>query len=106
MGDTRSSNLIIGIIILTSTGLSHCQARAAAAAASLQSCPTLWDPMDGSPLRLPRPWDSPSKYPCYMTVMNYLIYPNNNIMSSTPLLTPSKNRSFVKMYLSQRTCPI
>ena len=29
---------------------------AAAAAKSLQSCPTLWDPIDGSP-----PWDSPGK---------------------------------------------
>ena len=28
---------------------------------SLQSCPTLCDPIDGSPPRLPRPWDSPGK---------------------------------------------
>ena len=33
----------------------------AAAAKSLQSCPTLCDPIDGSPQRLPRPWDSPGK---------------------------------------------
>ena len=32
----------------------------AAAAASLQSCPTLCDPIDGSPPG-PRPWDSPGK---------------------------------------------
>ena len=32
---------------------------AAAAAKSLQSCPTLCDPIDGSPL--PHPWDSPGK---------------------------------------------
>ena len=31
----------------------------AAAAKSLQSCPTLCDPRDGT--RLPRPWDSPGK---------------------------------------------
>ena len=32
------------------------------AAKSLQSCPTLCDPIDGSqPTRLPRPWDSPGK---------------------------------------------
>ena len=31
---------------------------AAAAAKSLQSCPTLCDPIDGSP---PHPWDSPGK---------------------------------------------
>ena len=26
-----------------------------------QSCPTLCDPMDCSPCRAPRPWDSPGK---------------------------------------------
>ena len=35
---------------------------AAAAAKSLQSCPTLCDPIDcRQPTRLPRPWDSPGK---------------------------------------------
>ena len=34
---------------------------AAAAAKSLQSCPTLCDPMDGSPPGSPRPCDSPGK---------------------------------------------
>ena len=34
---------------------------AAAAAKSLQSCPTLCDPIDRQPNRLPRPWDSPGK---------------------------------------------
>ena len=33
----------------------------AAAAKSLQSCLTLCDPIDGSPLGSPRPWDSPGK---------------------------------------------
>ena len=32
-----------------------------AAAKSLQSYPTLCDPIDDSPPRLPRPWDSPGK---------------------------------------------
>ena len=38
-------------------------AAAAAAAKSLQSCPTLCDPTDWTmqPTRLPRPWDSPGK---------------------------------------------
>ena len=36
-------------------------AAAVAAAKSLQSCPTLCDPIDGQPTRLPRPWDSPGK---------------------------------------------
>ena len=34
---------------------------AAAAAKSLQSCPTLWDPINCSPQGSPRPWDSPGK---------------------------------------------
>ena len=34
---------------------------AAAAAKSLQSCPTLRDPIDGSPSGSPCPWDSPGK---------------------------------------------
>ena len=34
---------------------------AAAASKSLQSCPTLCYPIDSSPPRLPRPWDSPGK---------------------------------------------
>ena len=33
----------------------------AAAAKSLQSCPTLCDPTDGQPTRLRQPWDSPGK---------------------------------------------
>ena len=33
----------------------------AAAAKSLQLCPTLCDPIDGTPTRLRRPWDSPGK---------------------------------------------
>ena len=32
-----------------------------AAAKLRQSCPTLCDPIDGQPTRLPRPWDSPGK---------------------------------------------
>ena len=34
---------------------------AAAAAKSLQSCPTLCDPIDGSPPGCPLPWDSQGK---------------------------------------------
>ena len=34
---------------------------AAAAAKSHQSCPTLCDPTDGQPTRLPHPWASPGK---------------------------------------------
>ena len=34
---------------------------ATATAKSLQSCPTLCNPIDGSPPGFPRPWDSPGK---------------------------------------------
>ena len=34
---------------------------ATAAAKSLQLCPTLCDPIDLQPTRLPHPWDSPGK---------------------------------------------
>ena len=40
------------------------KAAAAAAAKSLQSCPTLCDPHRRQPTRLPRPWDSPGKNTC------------------------------------------
>ena len=38
-----------------------CSTTAAAAAKSLQSCPTLCDPIDGSPSGSAHPWDSPGK---------------------------------------------
>ena len=41
------------------SGIQH--AAAAAAAKSLQSCPTLCDPIDWQPARLLCPWDSPGK---------------------------------------------
>ena len=42
-------------------------AAAAAAAKSLQSCPTLFDPIDGSPLGS-RPWDSPGRTLEWVTI--------------------------------------
>ena len=42
-------------------GFCSCDLSTAAAAKSLQSCPTLCDSIDGQPTRLPRPWDSPGK---------------------------------------------
>ena len=47
-------------------------AAAAAAAKSLQSCPTLCDPIDSSPPGSPRPWDSPGKNWCKCFVDPYL----------------------------------
>ena len=50
-------------VIKSQTWLSNKAHTHTAAAKSLQSCPTLCDPTDGSPLRLPRPWGSPGKNP-------------------------------------------
>ena len=47
-------------LTVTRSGIKPC-IYAAAAAKSLQSCLTLCDPIDGSPTRLPRPWDSQGK---------------------------------------------
>ena len=44
-----------------SSGSFAAAAAATAATKSLQSCPTLCDPTDGSPPGSPRPWDSPGK---------------------------------------------
>ena len=41
--------------------LIHYKSKIAAAAKSLQLCPTLCDPIDGNPPGYPHPWDSPGK---------------------------------------------
>ena len=64
---------------------------AAAAAKSLQSCPTLCDPVDGSPLALPRPWGSPGKNTgvgCHC-----LLWFNNYPSLHSCLKTPGGNAS-------------
>ena len=66
--DSKSSQTInqdSDFYVLVSLGhmdncMDVCVFAAAAAAKSLQSCPTLW-PHRWQPTRLPRPWDSPGK---------------------------------------------
>ena len=48
-------------VVYLTENLLFSSAAAAAAAKSLQSYPTLCDPIDGSPPGSPRPWDSPGK---------------------------------------------
>ena len=66
---------------------------AAAAAKSLQSCPTLCDPIDappGSPTRLPRPWDSPGKNTgvgCHFLLQCMRVKIDSEVAQSCP--TPS-----------------
>ena len=49
------------ILAMTNSKWYCSKAAAVAAAKSLQSCPTLCDPIDGSPPGNPHPWDSPGK---------------------------------------------
>ena len=57
---SRSSTVLLDFDFCSEMG-KHSGAAAAAAATSLQSCPTLCDPHGLQPTRLPRPWDSPGK---------------------------------------------
>ena len=61
----------------------------AAAAKSLQSCPTLCDPRDGT-TRLPRPWDSPGKNTgvcCHFLLQCMKVKSESEVAQSCP--TPS-----------------
>ena len=63
---------------------------AAAAAKSLQSCPTLCDPRDGSPTRLPRPWDSQGKNTgvgCHFLLQRMKVKSESEVTQAHP--TPS-----------------
>ena len=63
---------------------------AAAAAKSLQSCPTLCDPIDSSPTRLPRPWDSPGKNTgvgCHFLLQCMKVKSESEVAQSCPTLS-------------------
>ena len=60
----------------------------AAAAKSLQSCPTLCDPIEGS--RLPRPWDSPGKNTgvgCHFLLQCMKVKSESEVAQSCPTLS-------------------
>ena len=63
----------------------------AAAAKSLQSCPTLCDPIDvWQPTRLPRPWDSPGKNTgvgCHFLLQCMKVKSESEIAQSCPTLS-------------------
>ena len=54
-GKCLSKNRLGKLPVVTNSEISFCSAK------SLQSCPTLCEPIDGSPPGSPRPWDSPGK---------------------------------------------
>ena len=65
-------------------------AAAAAAAKSLQLCPTLCDPIDRQPTRLARPWDSPGKNTgvgCHFLLQCIKVKSESEVAQSCP--TPS-----------------
>ena len=62
----------------------------AAAAKSLQSCPALWDPIDGKPTRLPCPWDSPGKNTgvgCHFLLQCMKVRSEREVAQSCPTLS-------------------
>ena len=62
---------------------------ATAAAKSLQSCPTLCDPIDGSPPGSPRPWDSPGKNTgvgCHFLLQCMKVKSESEVAQSCPTL--------------------
>ena len=77
-------------IIHTHTILHILRMSAAAAAKSLQSCPTLCDPIDGQPIRLPRPWDSPGKNTgvgCHFLLQCMKVKSESEVAQSCPTLS-------------------
>ena len=61
-----------------------------AAAKSLQSCPTLCNPIDGSPPRLRRPWDSPGKNTgvgCHFLLQCMKVKSESEVTESCPTLS-------------------
>ena len=66
----------------------RCTLAAAAAAKLLQSCPTLCDPIDGSPTSS-RPWDSPGKNTgvgCHFLLQCMKVKSESEVVQSCPTL--------------------
>ena len=66
------------------------QSKAAATAKSLQSCPTLCDPIKRHPTRLPRPWDSPDKNTgvgCHFLLQCMKVKSESEVAQSCPTLS-------------------
>ena len=63
---------------------------AAAAAKSLQSCPTLCDPIDSSPPGYPHPWYSPGKNTgvgCHFLLQHMKVKSETEVVQSCPTLS-------------------
>ena len=74
---------------LSNTILTSSNALLATAAKSLQSCPTLCDPIDGSPPGSPCPWDSPGKNTgesCHFLLQCMKVKSESEVLQSCPTL--------------------
>ena len=84
-------HMILYSDLLTPVWSGSYPAAAAAAAKSLQSCPTLCDPIDvWQPTRLPRPWDSPGKNTgvgCHFLLQCMKIKSESEVAQSCPTLS-------------------
>ena len=83
----RYSHVLLGFFF---KGSSKTQCMTAAAAESLQSCPTLCNPIDGQPTRLPRPWDSPGKdtgVGCHFLLQCMKVKSESEVAQSCPTLS-------------------
>ena len=80
----------IEFLFMLSTFINICTLTALSVfAKSLQSCPTLCDPIDGSPPRLPRPWDSPGKnigVGCHFLLQCMKVKSESEVAQSCPTL--------------------
>ena len=68
----------------------HCKSTATVAAKLLQSCPTLCNPTDRQPTRLPRPWDSPGENTgvgCHFLLPCMKVKSESEVAQSCPTLS-------------------
>ena len=75
--------------LFSSSSLSAIRVAAAAAAKSLQSCPTLCNPIDSSPPGSPCPWDSPGKNTgvgCHFLLQCMKVKSESEVTQSCPTL--------------------
>ena len=86
--DINCSHEIKRCLFLGRKAMTNLAVAAAAAAKSLQSCPTLCDPIDGSH-QAPRPWDSPGKNTgvgCHFLLQCMKVKSGSEVAQSYPTL--------------------
>ena len=80
----------------------------AAAAKSLQSCQTLCDPIDSSPTRLPRPWDSQGKNTgvgCHFLLQCIKVKSESEVAQSCPILSDPTDYSLPGSSIKSSSLP-